>query len=213
MASRIVPGGAQGERREQSVERPRGRLERQRLEVSGVVFRDVHTDGDVLIAADVGVLRRRAFGPNRVDESIGEVGDRVPGVRHGGWLLGVAGTQGGEATRGRTEILLEEDPDPFRFEVELLADLARVDERLLARVVGALVEQVAASEPVGDADEHHSAEQRDESEEQRDTGAKAQRALTGGSCHADSVSGEQGTGSSHAAGEAPGGGRYPTGAA
>ena len=85
-----------------------------------------------------------------------------------------------------------------------------VADGLLAGHLGALLEQRRAGEGVGDDGQRHRGDEGDEPEEQGDLGAQAHR--TAGprqvAGHAASVAGQI-----TAAGEAPGGGRHPTGAA
>ena len=157
-----------------------------------------------------------------------------------GWVMSVAvisligarrvGREVGEAAGLGAQVVVEEVADPVGIVGQHLAHVVGVDERLVLGRRRALVDQVVAGEPVGDADEHDAGEQGDEREEQRDAGAQTEgidaspRATVWQETGAPQVAGraacELGIGSdrdrqdgSHAAGEAPGGGRYLTGAA
>ncbi len=69
------------QRREDRCQSRRGLGERERLEIAGVVLGDVHAHGDVVGSVDRGVLERARAAADAVDESFGEVGDRVEHAR------------------------------------------------------------------------------------------------------------------------------------
>ena len=89
-----------------------GLVERERLEVAGVVLGDVDADGDV-----VGRRRSSAFWSalsavaDGVDEALGEVGDRMEHARARPRCGRVAGAEHGEAVGVGAEFVVEEDAD------------------------------------------------------------------------------------------------------
>ncbi len=108
-----------------------------------------------------------------------EVGDRV---QHAGTRPGrcrVGRTEHGEAVVDGAELVVEEHTDPGRVQGQLLADEVGVGEGLLLGSVAVLVEQVVAGQSVGDADQDHAGEQRDEREEQRDPGSQTEGSTPG----------------------------------
>ncbi len=160
--------------------------QRKRLEVARVVLRDVHADGDVVGAVDGCVLECAGAGADAVDESLGEVGDRV---QHAGARSGrrwVVRAEHGEAVVDGAQLVVEEHADPGGIQGQLLADEVGVGEGLLLCTVAVLVEQVVAGQPVGDTDQDDAGEQCDEREEQRDPCSQAEGSAPG---HRVSVAG------------------------
>jgi hypothetical protein len=194
--------------------------EREGLEVARVVLGDVHTDGDVAGSVDVGVLQCAGAVAHAVDESLREVGDRVQDAGTGARCGRIARAEHGESVRVGPQLVVEEHADAGRIDGQLLADQVGIAERLLTSGVLILVEQVVAGQAVGDADQDHAGEERDEREEERDPRAQTEGSATR---HRLSVAGGRSVvhvrcenaepDGSPAAGGMPGGGRHPTGAA
>ena len=210
-------------------DRGQGRLgvvEREGLVVAGVVLGDVHADGQVVRPVDRGVLGGRIAVADGVDEFGREVAQRMAQVGEDrARCRRVGPAEHGETARVGAQFVVDVHPDPVGVDGELFADGVGVRERLLLRCDLVVVEQVAASEAVGDADQDDAGEQGDEREEERDAGPKTKGTTSGhgdrvlhvGSeiCFRRSRRGADAFASagSPAAGEVPGGGRHPTGAA
>ena len=187
-----------------------GVRQRERFEVAGVVGADVHADREVRIAVVVGeaLLAGQPVGDGRHQL----VGERLFAATDGDALAGAG--QHREAAALDGEVL-----HPFSRVGRLVEhgdELGGVTVGLRLGRGGALVDERAAGERVRERREAEAGEHRDQPEEHRDPSAQAERTAIG---HGDSVTRPRQVariarnGRGRAAGEAPGGGRHPTGAA